>query len=90
MTNKEIVMKFLNNCSIIFENYDQLNNMLIPRNVLLSVETYDKVRGDIQKMKKLYSSGSLTSLQKNAKLKQILKLIRTSMCLFLLKTLSTY
>ena len=61
MSKNEIVKEFLNNCSIKFDNFEQLDNMLVPRESLLSVETYDKVKGDIQKMKKLYSSGSLTS-----------------------------
>jgi len=79
MSKNEIVKEFLNNCSIKFDNFEQLDNMLVPRESLLSVETYDKVKGDIQKMKKLYSSGSLTSLQKNAKTTQkwpLLNLVR--------------
>jgi len=66
MSDKELVKEFLNKCSIIFDNFEQLDNMLIPRNTLLSTETYDKVKDKINSMKKLYSSGSLTSLQKNA------------------------
>tara|TARA_B100000470_G_C19784364_1_gene389201 strand:- start:468 stop:860 length:393 start_codon:yes stop_codon:yes gene_type:complete len=77
--NKVIVREFLNNCSIKFDTYEQLDGMLISRNTLLSVDTYNKVKGDIQKMKKLYSSGSLTSLQKNAQENQkwpLLNLVR--------------
>ena len=77
--NKAIVREFLNNCSIKFDTYEQLDGMLISRNTLLSVDTYNKVKGDIQKMKKLYSSGSLTSLQKNAQENQkwpLLNLVR--------------
>ena len=66
MSDKELVKEFLNKCSIIFDNFEQLDNMLIPRNTLLSTDTYDKVKDKINSMKKLYSSGSLTSLQKNA------------------------
>jgi hypothetical protein len=53
--------------------------MLIPRDLLLSNEKYESVREDIEKMKKLYSSGSLTALQKNAEASQkwpLLNLVR--------------
>ena len=66
--NKQIIKDFLNKCSIVFDEFSQLDGMLIPRDLLLSNEKYESVREDIEKMKKLYSSGSLTALQKNAKL----------------------
>ena len=67
MTDSDQVVKdFLNKCSIVFDDYSQLDGMLIPRDVLLSKEKYESIKVDIDKMKKLYSSGSLTSLQKNA------------------------
>ena len=77
--NKTIVKDFLNKIPIVFDNFEQLQGMLIPRDTLLSGEIYNKVKGDIQKMKKLYSSGSLTSLQKNAQETQkwpLLNLVR--------------
>ena len=61
-----MVKKFLNNCTIVFDDWNQLDGMLIPRETLLSTMTYDNIKDDIQTMKKIYSSGSLTSLQKNA------------------------
>ena len=33
---------FLNKCHITFEHYDQLNKMLVPRDVLLSKNLYDR------------------------------------------------
>ena len=67
MTDSDQVVKdFLNKCSIVFDDYSQLDGMLIPRDVLLSKEKYESIKEDIEKMKKLYSSGSLTALQKNA------------------------
>ena len=67
MTDSEdIIKEFLNKCSIVFDDYAQLDGMLVPRDVLLSKEKYESIKVDIDKMKKLYSSGSLTSLQKNA------------------------
>jgi len=77
--NKEIIKDFLNKCSIVFDDFSQLDGMLIPRDLLLSNEKYESVREDIEKMKKLYSSGSLTALQKNAEASQkwpLLNLVR--------------
>ena len=77
--NKQIIKDFLNKCSIVFDEFSQLDGMLIPRDLLLSNEKYESVREDIEKMRKLYSSGSLTALQKNAEASQkwpLLNLVR--------------
>ena len=77
--NKQIIKDFLNKCAIVFDEFSQLDGMLIPRDLLLSNEKYESVREDIEKMKKLYSSGSLTALQKNAEASQkwpLLNLVR--------------
>lgn len=77
--NEQIIKDFLNKCSIVFDDFSQLDGMLIPRDLLLSNEKYESVREDIEKMKKLYSSGSLTALQKNAEASQkwpLLNLVR--------------
>lgn len=77
--NQEIVKNFLNKCNIVFDDFSQLEGMSIPRDILLSEKIYDDVKQDIDKIKKYYSSGSLTSLQKNAKKNQkwpLLNLVR--------------
>ena len=77
--NEQIIKDFLNKCAIVFDDFSQLDGMLIPRDLLLSNEKYESVREDIEKMKKLYSSGSLTALQKNAEASQkwpLLNLVR--------------
>jgi len=77
--NEQIIKDFLNKCSIVFDDFSQIDGMLIPRDLLLSNEKYESVREDIEKMKKLYSSGSLTALQKNAEASQkwpLLNLVR--------------
>ena len=77
--NKQIIKDFLNKCAIVFDDFSQLDGMLIPRDLLLSNEKYESIREDIEKMKKLYSSGSLTALQKNAEASQkwpLLNLVR--------------
>jgi hypothetical protein len=73
------VMNFLNKCGIIFENYDHLNGMLIPREVFVSDDKYEEIKNDIKEIKKIFSSSSLTSLQINAKKNQkwpLLNLVR--------------
>ena len=77
--NEKLVINFLNKCSIKFENFDQLNGMIIHRDTLLNNAVYNNVKNDIKTMKVLYSSGSLTSLQKNAETNQkwpLLNLVR--------------
>jgi len=78
-SNEEIIKKFLNKCKIVFENFEQLDGMSIPRDILLSNEIYEDVKKDIDEIKKFYSSGSMTALQKNAGTSQkwpLLNLVR--------------
>ena len=77
--NDNMVKEFLNKCNIVFDDFSQLEGMNIPREILLSTEIYDKVKGDIDNIKNFYSSGSMTSLQKNAQTVQkwpLLNLVR--------------
>ena len=60
------VIQFLKKCRIQFDDEEQLEGQLIPREILLSKETYNAVKPDIIELKKKFSSSSLTSLQKNA------------------------
>jgi len=78
-SNDEIIKKFLNKCNIVFDEFSQLEGMNIPRETFLSKEVYNKVKNDIDEIKKFYSSGSMTSLQKNAETSQkwpLLNLVR--------------
>lgn len=75
----KMIKEFLNRCGIVFTEWNQLDGMAIPRDTLLSNAIYEKVKKDIVKLKELYSSGSLTSLQKNAQTCQkwpLLNLVR--------------
>ena len=75
----QIVKEFLNKCGIVFEDFKMLDGMLIPRDTLLSQEKYENIKEDLAKMKKMYSSGALTALQKSAETKQkwpLLNLVR--------------
>ncbi len=76
---KEEVIKFLNKCNIPFENEQQLVGMLIPREILLSKDVYAKVREDLEVIRKIYSSSSMTGLQQTAAEKErwpLLNLVR--------------
>ena len=78
-SNDEIIKKFLNKCNIVFDEFSQLEGMNIPRETFLSKEVYNEVKNDIEEIKKFYSSGSMTSLQKNAGTSQkwpLLNLVR--------------
>jgi hypothetical protein len=73
------IINFLKLCNINFENENDLNGMLIPREVMLSEKTYENIKDKIIDLKKKLSSSSLTSLHKNAKQEQkwpLLNLVR--------------
>ena len=63
---KEEIIAFLKKCGIMVDTLDQLNGMLISREMLLSAERYEKVKPDIILFKKTFSSSSLTSLHQKA------------------------
>lgn len=76
--NKDIV-QFLNKCNLVFDNELQLEGMLVPRDILLSQETYNNIKGNISTIKKFYSSSGMKSLQQNAAEKEkwpLLNLVR--------------
>jgi len=77
--NDKILIHFLNKCGIVFEHFDNLNNLVIPRDNLISNEKYENVKDEIKNLKKIFSSSSLTSLQTKAKGSQkwpLLNLVR--------------
>ena len=74
-----IVLDFLKKCNIPLNGTNELNGLLIPRNMLLEQGIYDKILPEIIELKKKFSSSSLTSLQKDASLSQkwpLLNLVR--------------
>ena len=65
--SKDIIIKhFLNKCNIHFEEYFELDNLLIDRDILLNDYTYKNVKPDIVILKNILSSCSLNCLHKNA------------------------
>ena len=84
----KMIKEFLNRCGLIFTEWEQLDGMALPRDTLLSGVIYEKVKKDIVKLKELYSSGSLTSLQKNAETTQkwpLLNLVRQILKIYYFK-----
>ena len=62
-----------------FNNFDELNGMIISRDLLLSDSKYDELKYCIPELKKNYSSSFMTCLQKDADKSQkwpLLNLIR--------------
>lgn len=49
-----------------FDSFNEIQEQLIPREILLSDTKYDDVKINIHDLKKYYSSSFMTSLQKNA------------------------
>jgi len=79
--NIEIIVKILKICGFILNNLTELNNLLIPRDLLLNMENYNNVKEYFDKLKKTpnFSSSTLTCLHKDAEKKQkwpLLNLVR--------------
>lgn len=73
------IKSFLTKCKIVINNFDDLNGMLVPREIFLDKVVYDSVKEDIPIMKQLFTSSALTSLQSNAEENQkwpLLNLVR--------------
>jgi len=73
------MINFLNKSSIVCNNINDLNGMLIPREIFMNEERYKNIKEDIPELKKIFSSSYLTSLQETAQDKQrwpLLNLIR--------------
>ena len=71
--------KILNNIGIHFDSINDLDNFLIPREILLVESKYEEIKIYIPDLKKKLSSSLMTSLQKNAVKEQkwpVLNLVR--------------
>lgn len=74
-----VILDFLKKCNIPLNDTHELNGLLIPRNMLLEQDIYNKIQPEIIELKKKFSSSSLTSLQKDASSSQkwpLLNLVR--------------
>jgi hypothetical protein len=62
-----------------FENTEQLNEILIPREQFLDQNVYNSIKVHVPELKKMFSSSALTALQKEAEKNQkwpLLNLVR--------------
>lgn len=78
-TTIEQIKNFLNKCNIHFDNFEQLDGLLVPRETFLSTETYKNVEKELEQLKTIFSSSYMTSLQTNATKQQkwpLLNLVR--------------
>lgn len=60
------IVKFLNVCGIPCENLDAIDGLSIPREILLQEERYKVACNYLDKLKEIYSSSYMNSLQKTA------------------------
>jgi len=75
----EYIKTFLNKCKIVMNTYDDLDGMLIPREIFLDKTNYTNVKEDIAVLKQIFASSSLTALQSTAEDNQkwpLLNLVR--------------
>lgn len=71
-----------------FEEINEINDLIIERDILLSTEKYKSVELKIPELKKYLSSSCLTSLQKDAEKKQkwpLLNLVRQILKIYYFK-----
>jgi hypothetical protein len=81
----DIAKKILNESGINFNTEEEINGILIPREILLDFTIYEKIKDKIPDLKKVFSSSSLTSLQKNANMNQkwpLLNLVRQILAVY--------
>lgn len=77
--NQQVILEFLKECEIIEQKEETLENIYIKRDKLIAMELYDKMEKAIKKLKRSFSTSSITSLQETAKQRQkwpLLNLIR--------------
>ena len=75
----DVSKKILKECGLIFENEEEINEMLIEREMLINPLKYDSVKNEVEELRGYLSSSLLTSLQKDAEKLQkwpLLNLVR--------------
>jgi len=76
---QKIIIDVLNKANIVCSSMNDLNGMLIPREMFMNLEIYKDIKTKIPDLKTLFSSSYLTSLQDTAEKKQqwpLLNLLR--------------
>lgn len=78
-TQLDYIKTFLMKCKMVITHFDDLDGMLVPREIFLDKVVYDSIKEDISILKQLFTSSALTSLQSNAEENQkwpLLNLVR--------------
>lgn len=78
-TKEKLIIDFLNKVSISCDTLDNLDGRHIQRSLLLDVKLYESVKEYIPKLRSIFSTSYLTSLQKTAEDNQkwpLLNLVR--------------
>lgn len=73
------IKNLLHKCNVVFEDFSTLDGIVIPRDILLKNDKLESMYDDIERLKSIFSSSSMTSLHKNASEKQknpLLNLVR--------------
>lgn len=73
------IILFLNKCKIPITNLNDLEGMLIPREIFIDNEIYKNIKEEISILKQMFNSSYLTSLQSTAEENQkwpLLNLVR--------------
>lgn len=47
--NDKILIGFLNKCGIIFDDFNNINGLLVPREIFTSEEKYDAIKKKLKK-----------------------------------------
>ncbi len=75
----KIILDFLNKCDIKGTDLKSLVGIIIPREQLLNISLYEKIKCEIPKLKTILHSSVYTAVQKNAETNQrwpLLNLVR--------------
>jgi hypothetical protein len=72
---EKIIVEFLNVCGIPCESLSVIDGLAISREVLLQEDRYKNACTHVEKLKEIYSSSYMTSLQNTAKSTQVWPLI---------------
>ena len=73
------IILFLNKCKIPVTNWNDLEGMLVPREIFIDNEIYKNIKEEISILKQMFNSSYLTSLQSTAEENQkwpLLNLVR--------------
>tara|TARA_Y100000591_G_scaffold126524_1_gene108404 strand:+ start:22188 stop:22550 length:363 start_codon:yes stop_codon:yes gene_type:complete len=63
---EQVIITFLNDCNISCNKLEDINNLVIPREILIENTKYDEIKDKLDKFKGILNSSVNTAVQKNA------------------------